>query len=45
MKGYCLHCKESKEMKNAVPAKIKGGRKAYKGECPTCGTKIYRIGG
>lgn len=44
-KGYCMHCRETKEMKNVKPVKMKNGRRASQGECPICGTKIYRIGG
>jgi hypothetical protein len=45
--GYCVKCKAKKEMKNAeeVSMKGKGGtkRRAMKGECPDCGTKMFRI--
>lgn len=44
-KGYCMHCRDTKEMKNPKGTKMKNGRKATVGECPTCGAKIYRIGG
>ena len=45
-KGYCLKCKQKNiEMKNPVEVKMKNGRKATKGTCPKCNTKMFRIGG
>jgi len=32
-------------MKDAKEVKMKNGRKAMKGRCPTCGTGLYRIMG
>lgn len=44
--GYCVKCKKKNvEMKNAKTVTMKNGRKATKGECPTCGCGMYRIGG
>ena len=31
-------------MKNSQEIKMKNGRPATKGTCPTCGTKMFRIG-
>jgi len=46
VKGYCVKCKKKNvEMKNAKAVTMKNGRKATKGECPTCGSGMYRIGG
>ncbi len=45
--AYCVKCKAKQEMKD--PKEIvmngKGGtkRRAMKGECPKCGTKMFRI--
>jgi len=45
-KGYCVKCKKKNvEMKNPKSVKLKNGRAATKGECPKCGTKMFRIGG
>ncbi len=45
-KGYCVKCKKKNvEIKNPKSVKLKNGRPATKGECPTCGTKMFRIGG
>jgi len=47
--GYCVKCKAKKEMKSekTIEMKGKGGmkRSAITGECPTCGTKMFRIMG
>jgi hypothetical protein len=42
--GYCLKCKAHKEIKNAETTTLKNGKPAVKGICPTCGSKIFRIG-
>lgn len=45
--AYCVKCKAKQEMKDEeeVEMKGKGGmkRRALKGECPKCGTKMFRI--
>ncbi|MFC1801194.1 DUF5679 domain-containing protein [Nanoarchaeota archaeon] len=45
--AYCVKCKAKREMKNGkeVEMKGKGGtkRRAMKGECPKCGTTMFRI--
>ena len=47
--GYCVKCKEKREMSNAqeVSMKGKGGkeRRAMTGSCPVCSTKMFRIMG
>jgi len=42
--GYCVKCRTKREMKNPTETKLKNGRPAVKGVCPTCGTKMFRIG-
>jgi len=42
--GFCVKCRKKKEMKDAKSTTMKNGRPATKGICPTCGTKIFRIG-
>jgi len=39
-----MKCRKKKVMKNPKPVTMKNGRPATKGICPTCGTKMYRIG-
>jgi DNA-directed RNA polymerase subunit RPC12/RpoP len=43
--GYCVKCKKKQEMKNAKEVTMKNKKKALKGECPECGTKMFKIGG
>lgn len=43
MEAYCVKCKAKREMKDAKQVKMKNGRSAMKGKCPTCGTGLYRI--
>ena len=44
MQAYCLKCRSKREMQNAKGVTLKNGRPATQGTCPTCGTKMYRIG-
>lgn len=43
--GYCVKCREKKDMNNPQIITMKNGKPATQGTCPTCGTKITRIGG
>lgn len=42
--GYCLRCKEKREISNPQAITMKNGKPATKGTCPICGTTIYKIG-
>ena len=42
-KGYCVKCKEKQEMKDEEPTTMKNGRKALRGVCKVCGTKMFVI--
>jgi len=42
-KGYCVKCKDKKEMKDAEKVTMKNGRQAMKGKCTDCGTGMFRI--
>lgn len=44
MEGYCLKDKKKVQMKDPKPITMKNGKPATVGECPNCGTKIYKIG-
>ncbi|HEU4754242.1 MAG TPA: DUF5679 domain-containing protein [Armatimonadota bacterium] len=44
MEGYCVKCRAKKEIKDAKQVTMKNGRPATEGQCPTCGTKIFKIG-
>ncbi len=41
--GYCLHCREKKEMTKAEKVTMKNGRAAARGICPECGGKMFKI--
>ncbi len=45
MQGYCLKCREKREMNDAKEVTLKNGRPAMQGTCSVCGTKITVIGG
>jgi NAD-dependent SIR2 family protein deacetylase len=42
--AYCVKCRTKREMKDPKSITMKNGRPATKGICPTCGTKMFRIG-
>jgi len=44
MQAYCVKCRAKREMRNARAIIMKNGRPATQGICPTCGTKMFRIG-
>ncbi|MCL6629045.1 MAG: DUF5679 domain-containing protein [Armatimonadetes bacterium] len=44
MEAYCVKCKAKKEMKNPEQIVMKNNKPATKGICPTCGTKMFKIG-
>jgi hypothetical protein len=44
MQGYCMKCRSMKDMKNPKPITMKNGKPANQGVCPSCGTKIFKIG-
>jgi RNase P subunit RPR2 len=44
MEGYCVKCKEKREIKDAQEITMKNGKPAVQGTCPTCGTKMFKIG-
>lgn len=41
--AYCVKCKTKREIKDAHVETLDNGRKAAKGECPVCGTKLTRF--
>lgn len=44
MQAYCMKCRAKREIRNAKAITMKNGRPATQGECPVCGTKVFRIG-
>jgi len=45
VEGYCVKCKKKTKMTEPKQVTLKNGRKATKGVCPNCGTKMFKIGG
>ena len=44
VEAYCVKCRAKKVMKNAKAVTMKNGKPASQGTCPTCSTKMFRIG-
>ena len=44
MTGYCLKCRESREMQEAEQVTMKNGRPATRGKCGEYGSGMYKIG-
>ena len=44
VEAYCLKCRVKREMSNPNPITMKNGKPATEGKCPTCGTKMFKIG-
>ena len=45
MQGYCLKCREKRDIQDPQEVTLKNGRPATQGTCSVCGTKITVIGG
>ena len=44
MHGYCMKCREKRELKDAQVVTLKNGRAATQGTCSVCGTKVTVMG-
>ena len=44
VEAYCVKCKAKREMKEPQEIQMKNKKPATTGTCPTCGTKMFRIG-
>ncbi len=44
MQGYCMKCREKREMKDVQQVMLKNGRAARQGTCAVCGTKVTVMG-
>ena len=44
MEAYCMKCRAKVEIKNPKSIVMKNGKPATQGICPTCGTRVFRIG-
>ena len=45
MQGYCMKCREKRDLKDAQSVTLKNGRAATQGTCAVCGTKVTVMGG
>ena len=43
VEGFCLKCREKKVMVGILLTTMGNGTPAIRGECPDCGTKIYKL--
>ena len=41
--GYCVKCRDWRELQDPQPVTFKNGRPALQGTCPVCATKVARI--
>ncbi|KKT84698.1 MAG: hypothetical protein UW84_C0051G0002 [Candidatus Collierbacteria bacterium GW2011_GWA2_44_99] len=44
MQIYCVKCRAKKEVSEFERVTMKNGKPAVKSVCPTCGTKMFKIG-
>jgi hypothetical protein len=44
IEGYCMRCRESVMMEEPQPVWTRRGLPATRGECPTCGGTVFRMG-
>ena len=44
MQAYCMKCRAVREISNPEQITMKNGRPATRGTCPTCDTKVFKIG-
>ena len=43
MIGYCVKCREKRDMVETNEVTMKNGKKAMTGKCGSCGTGIFKI--
>jgi RNase P subunit RPR2 len=44
MDAYCFKCRKKVAIRAPKNITLKNGRPAVQGSCPSCGTKVFRIG-
>ena len=42
--AYCMKCRKKVEIRNPKQITLKNRRPAVQGVCPTCATKVFRVG-
>ena len=43
IKAYCMKCKAERIVSNVQIVSMKNGRPAANGQCPVCGTKMFKF--
>jgi len=44
IEAYCVKCKDKREMVKSTPVFTAAAQAALQGQCPVCGTKLFRMG-
>jgi hypothetical protein len=44
IEGYCMSCRDTVEIENPQAVWTRKGQAATRGECPTCGGTVFRMG-
>ena len=44
MQGYCMKCREKRDLNDVQQVTLKNGRAARQGICAVCGTKVTVMG-
>jgi len=42
--GYCVKCRNKREIIKPIQVTMKNNKPAVKGTCPTCKTTMFKIG-
>lgn len=43
IRGYCVKCRETVDMRNIEEAEMSNKKKAWKGSCSKCGSTLFKI--
>ena len=44
VQAYCVKCRQKRDMLTPKPIYTRTGTAGTEGKCPTCGTKLFRMG-
>ncbi len=44
VQAYCVKCGKKVDVSNPKVVTLKNGKKATQGTCPSCSTKVFRMG-
>jgi DNA topoisomerase-1 len=44
LEAYCVRCREKRAIQDATPVFTEKGQPATRGQCPVCGTTLFRMG-